>query len=202
MLFNTGSSAALKFQCVGGCWDRAQDCCDFCIDSQTLTTRLDLIHIYSAIAWVGFRKYSAIGPVGVWEIFCKTVPKDHGYRKYSAIWWGWFGKVNVVWRAGLGKYSAVRVLVFESILHWTCWFLEVFCFWTGMFWERFFIQTGLGLVRILQPGSFSWEIFCRRNICLGSILYCSWWVWLGKDFSVGWVWFGQDSEKYLAIEIV
>jgi hypothetical protein len=41
-------------------------------------TWLDLIHIYSAIVWVGFRKYSAIGPVWVWEIFCKTVPKGHG----------------------------------------------------------------------------------------------------------------------------
>jgi len=25
-----------RFHCVGGCWDRTQDCCDFCIDSQTL----------------------------------------------------------------------------------------------------------------------------------------------------------------------
>ncbi len=26
----------LRFHCVGGCWDRTQDCCDFDIDSQTL----------------------------------------------------------------------------------------------------------------------------------------------------------------------
>jgi hypothetical protein len=25
----------LRFNCVGGCWDRTQDCCDFGIDSQT-----------------------------------------------------------------------------------------------------------------------------------------------------------------------
>jgi hypothetical protein len=26
----------LRFHCVGGCWDRHQDCCDFGIDSQTV----------------------------------------------------------------------------------------------------------------------------------------------------------------------
>jgi hypothetical protein len=26
----------LRFHCVGGCWDRTQDCYDFCVDSQTL----------------------------------------------------------------------------------------------------------------------------------------------------------------------
>jgi hypothetical protein len=26
----------LRFNCVGGCWDRTQDCRDFGIDSQTL----------------------------------------------------------------------------------------------------------------------------------------------------------------------
>jgi hypothetical protein len=26
----------LRFHCVGECWDRTQDCCDFGIDSQTL----------------------------------------------------------------------------------------------------------------------------------------------------------------------
>ncbi len=26
----------LRFNCVGGCWDRTQDCCDFGISSQTL----------------------------------------------------------------------------------------------------------------------------------------------------------------------
>jgi hypothetical protein len=33
------------FHCVGGCWDRTQDCCDFgnC-QPDALTTRLDLIH--------------------------------------------------------------------------------------------------------------------------------------------------------------
>ncbi len=25
-----------RFHCVGGCWDRTQDSCDLCIDSQTL----------------------------------------------------------------------------------------------------------------------------------------------------------------------
>jgi hypothetical protein len=25
----------LRFHCVGGCWDRTQDCCNFGIDSQT-----------------------------------------------------------------------------------------------------------------------------------------------------------------------
>jgi hypothetical protein len=46
-LFNTASSAPLRFHCVRGCWDRTQDCCDSSIDSQMLhaTTRLDLIHI-------------------------------------------------------------------------------------------------------------------------------------------------------------
>jgi hypothetical protein len=39
----------LRFHCVGGCWDRTQDCCDFGIGTQTLalTTRLDLIHYVS-----------------------------------------------------------------------------------------------------------------------------------------------------------
>jgi hypothetical protein len=35
----------IRFHCVGGCWDRTQDCCDFGIESDALTTRLDLIHI-------------------------------------------------------------------------------------------------------------------------------------------------------------
>jgi len=37
----------LRFHCVGGCWDRTQDSCDYGIGCQTLlvTTRLDLIHI-------------------------------------------------------------------------------------------------------------------------------------------------------------
>ncbi len=36
----------LRFHCVGGCWDRTQDCRDFEIGSQTdaLTSRPDLIH--------------------------------------------------------------------------------------------------------------------------------------------------------------
>jgi hypothetical protein len=49
MLFSTVSSAAIRFHCVGGCWDRIQDCCDFAIDSQTLY----LIHyffLYSFLA--------------------------------------------------------------------------------------------------------------------------------------------------------
>ncbi len=34
-----------RFHCVGGCWDRTQDCCNFVIDSQTLKKPLgDLIH--------------------------------------------------------------------------------------------------------------------------------------------------------------
>jgi hypothetical protein len=39
----------LRFHCVGGCWVRAQDCCDFGIDTRqpdALTIRLDLIHSY------------------------------------------------------------------------------------------------------------------------------------------------------------
>ncbi len=32
-LFNT---ASLRFLCVGGCWDRTRDCCDFGIENQTL----------------------------------------------------------------------------------------------------------------------------------------------------------------------
>ncbi len=37
LYFNTASkTAALRFHCVGGCWDRTLDCCDFGIGSQTL----------------------------------------------------------------------------------------------------------------------------------------------------------------------
>jgi hypothetical protein len=36
VLFSTATSAALKFHCVGGCWDRTQDSCDFGIGCQTL----------------------------------------------------------------------------------------------------------------------------------------------------------------------
>jgi hypothetical protein len=35
-LFNTASSAAPRFHCVGGCWDRTQDCYDFGMNSQTI----------------------------------------------------------------------------------------------------------------------------------------------------------------------
>ncbi len=37
-LFNTASYAAPppRFHCVGGCWDRTQDCCDFGVGCQTL----------------------------------------------------------------------------------------------------------------------------------------------------------------------
>jgi hypothetical protein len=43
--FNTASSAAHRFHCVGGCWDRTQDNCDFLHSaSRALNTRLDLIH--------------------------------------------------------------------------------------------------------------------------------------------------------------
>jgi hypothetical protein len=35
-LFNTASSAAIRFQCVGGYWDGTLDCCDFDIGKQTL----------------------------------------------------------------------------------------------------------------------------------------------------------------------
>ncbi len=40
----------LRFQCVGGCWDRTQDSCDYGIRCQTdaLTTRLDLIQWMTA----------------------------------------------------------------------------------------------------------------------------------------------------------
>ncbi len=35
----------LRFHCVGGCWDRIQDCCDFGHwQSDALTTQQDLIH--------------------------------------------------------------------------------------------------------------------------------------------------------------
>ncbi len=38
-VFNMVSSATLRLHCVGGCWDRAQDCCDFGIgQSDALTT--------------------------------------------------------------------------------------------------------------------------------------------------------------------
>jgi hypothetical protein len=33
----------LRFHCVGGCLDCTQDCCDFGIGSDALTTRLDLL---------------------------------------------------------------------------------------------------------------------------------------------------------------
>ncbi len=40
----------LKFHCVGGCWDRTQDCCDIGIDALTtwlnlIHSRIDLIHV-------------------------------------------------------------------------------------------------------------------------------------------------------------
>ncbi len=36
----------LRFHCVGGCWDRTENCCDFLHwQSGALTTRLDLIQI-------------------------------------------------------------------------------------------------------------------------------------------------------------
>jgi hypothetical protein len=36
-----------RFHCVGGCWDRTQDCCDFGIlQPAALTTWLDLIHTW------------------------------------------------------------------------------------------------------------------------------------------------------------
>ncbi len=35
-LFNTDSSAPLRFYCVGGCWDRTPDRCDFDIGSHSV----------------------------------------------------------------------------------------------------------------------------------------------------------------------
>jgi hypothetical protein len=35
--FNTASSAAHRFRCVGGCWDQTQDSCYFCIVCYTLS---------------------------------------------------------------------------------------------------------------------------------------------------------------------
>ncbi len=35
-IFKTAHLPPLRFHCVGGCWDRTQDCCDFGIGSQTL----------------------------------------------------------------------------------------------------------------------------------------------------------------------
>ncbi len=51
-VFNTASSAALRFHCAWGCWNWTQDCCDFGIGSQSSNhsarshpqTQLDLIH--------------------------------------------------------------------------------------------------------------------------------------------------------------
>jgi hypothetical protein len=59
----------LRIHCVGGCWDRTQDCCDFSFDSQKLSSvlvrshpiLLDLIietskghakHILGATVWL------------------------------------------------------------------------------------------------------------------------------------------------------
>ncbi len=40
----------LRSHCIGGCWDRTQDCCDFGIGSQTL----DLIHKWLSVRnWCG-----------------------------------------------------------------------------------------------------------------------------------------------------
>ncbi len=44
-LFNTASYYALRFHCVGGCWDRTQDCCNLGMTDRPLNTRLDLILI-------------------------------------------------------------------------------------------------------------------------------------------------------------
>jgi hypothetical protein len=48
----------LRIHCVGGCWDRTQDSCDYGIGFQTLLplihTRLDLIHIF--ISYIVSRK--------------------------------------------------------------------------------------------------------------------------------------------------
>ncbi len=48
----------LRFHSVGGCWDRTQDRCDIGIDSQTLTTRPDIIHFWS------FARISSNTPFG------------------------------------------------------------------------------------------------------------------------------------------
>jgi hypothetical protein len=56
----------LRFRCVVGCWDRTQDCCDCCIESQTLYhldrspphTRLDLIHYSARIIHNSVRSHS------------------------------------------------------------------------------------------------------------------------------------------------
>ncbi len=45
-LFNTASSTAFRFLCVGGCWDWTQDCCKcWHWQSNVLTLGLDLIHM-------------------------------------------------------------------------------------------------------------------------------------------------------------
>jgi hypothetical protein len=42
-VFNTASSAALRFHCVQGCWwDRTQDCCDFGIDRIFCTVSFEM----------------------------------------------------------------------------------------------------------------------------------------------------------------
>jgi hypothetical protein len=37
-LFNSASSAARIFHCVGGCWEQTQDCGDYGFGSRTLKT--------------------------------------------------------------------------------------------------------------------------------------------------------------------
>ncbi len=36
----------LRFHCVGGCWDRTQDCCDFGIDSRRSNLEVDLQSLF------------------------------------------------------------------------------------------------------------------------------------------------------------
>jgi hypothetical protein len=81
-----------------------------------LTTWLHLIHIYSAIVWVGFWKYSAIGIVWVWETFCKTVPK-----KAMGL-----GSILQYDGVGLERFLWFDVLGLGNILL----IFKVFCLWT------------------------------------------------------------------------
>jgi hypothetical protein len=83
------------------------------------TTLLDLIHIYFAIVWVGFRKYSAIGLVWVWEIFCKTVPKKTiSLGSTCILQFDWVGLERFLWFDVLGSGNIPQL---------PCWFLKAFC---------------------------------------------------------------------------
>ncbi len=53
----------LRFHSADGCWDRTQDRCNWCIGSQTLTTRLDLIRslLTRHLFWSKIAIYLSLG---------------------------------------------------------------------------------------------------------------------------------------------